>query len=316
MGSDGDSLAVARRLLEGELGSVFEPIDETNLPEADLKSSDGMHIAEVKRVTSQSLRALGAATSKYETNRDVVNLRWRWLITLDAQTNSDTLPPTPSFKSPSAVEQEDLEAVGFTVQSKAERELAFRNQPRGPKQPLPKVKGLIDILLPHLQVLESHGISEVSRNWSPWSKCDEVSTAQRAILSAIHGGLVMSFEPESVTPGVELILAYGYILTGRPETIVGRVQTWLDSEKSVNLRQSLERVPEGVRRHAVLVFDAASEPEFDVIAASFDGALPVTELRLPHEVDSLWAIFGDRALSYSSESRWRSHTIEAAEVGD
>ena len=307
MGSDVASLAVARRLLDSALGTSFQPIPETDAPTADLRSFDGAHVAEVKRITSESLRELSQVMGRYETSRDVPELTRRWLVLLKAQTNSDTLPPMPAFPEPSPAVRAHYEAAGMTVQTRAEREAEFRAEHPGPRSPRPQVKQLIDRLIPHFQVLEAHDVGGDSQGWVPWFATDPVSTAKAEILRAIEGGMVSSFVPETVPAGVDLHLGWGYSRTGCADTIVGRIQTWLDSDLARNLRQSLGAGPPEARRHAVLVFDLTSEPEFEALSRA-DGALAEQALHLPPEVDAVWAVFDDRALAYDGRG-WSGHHI-------
>lgn len=310
MSSDAASLIVAQKLLAHALAATFERIPESDRPEADLRSADWAHVAEVKRITSGSLRKLSADMDRYETDREVPELIRHWLVALEAKTNSDSLPPMPRFAEPSPEARADYEAAGLIVQSTADREAEFRANHPGPWESPPKVKGLIDRLVPHFKVLEAHGVAEDSRRWAPWLKSDPVSTAQVEILRAIRGGTVSSSVPESYPTGISLMLGWGYARTERAETIAGRVQTWLDGSPEIqNLRASLRRVPPKSHRHGVLVFDPVSEPEFEAIVQS-DRALPTSELHLPPEVDTLWAVFGDRGLSCNEDRGWRSHTIE------
>lgn len=311
MGSDAASLAVAQRVLGHALAATLEHIPESDRPEADLRSTDGAHVAEVKRITSGSLRKLGADMDRYETNREIPELTRHWMVALEAKTNSDSLPPMPKFAEPSTQARADYEAAGLIVQSTADREAEFRAKHPGQWESPPKVKGLIDRLVPHFKVLEAHGVAEDSRRWAPWFKSDPVSTAQVEILRAIRGGTVSSSLPENYPTGITLMLGWGYTRTERADTIAGRVQTWLDGSPQVrNLRASLQPVSPKSHRHGVLVFDPLSEPEFEAIVQSA-GDLPTTKLHLPPEVDTLWAVFGDRGLSYSEDRGWRSHTIES-----
>lgn len=247
---------------------------------------------------------------RYETEREIPELSRHWLVALEAKTNSDSLPPMPRFAEPTPKARADYEAAGLIVQSTADREAEFRANHPGQWESPPKIKGLIDRLVPHFKVLEAHGVAEDSRRWAPWFKSDPVSTAQLEILRAIRGGTVSSSVPESYPTGVSLMLGRGYTRTERADSIAGRVQTWLDGSPQVqNLRASLQIVPPKSHRHGVLVFDPLSEPEFEAIVQS-DGDLPATKLHLPPEVDTLWAVFGDRGLSYNEDRGWRSHTIE------
>lgn len=312
MGSDADSLALADRLLTSVLGVGFGPISETATPTADLVSADGAHLAEVKRVTSSSLRELSHATSdNAKTTRDVAELTRRWMVALDATINSDSLPPMPKFAGPVAAERVAWESEGFTVATRAEREAEFRKQHPGPKKETVRVNGLIDDLIPYLKVLEVNRSPGDSYSWRHWFKTDEVSIAQRAILARTGGGHVSSFVVTEAPAGIDILLGWGYTRTERPNTIAGRVQTWLDSGLSTNLRDSLRPAGVDVTRHAVLVFDALSEPEFE-LASTDPSFVPTANLNLPPEVDTIWAVFGERALAYSAGAGWAAHPVPAA----
>jgi len=309
MGSDAESLSLTSRLLSSVLNTNFDPIPETSTPVADLASTDGAHIVEVKRVTSPSMRELGKATSdESRTTRDLPTLSRRWSVVLEAATNSDSLPPMPDFSEPSAAERTALEKAGFRVTTKAEREAEFRSQHHGANMPTVRIKGLIDGLVPHFMVLEANRITGNSYSWHHWGRDDGIAMAQRAILSLTGGALVSSFEPTEAPTGVDIHLGWGYVRTERAATIAGRIQTWLDSGLSSNLRKSLPAQMEGVTRHAVLVFDSASEPEFG-LASSDASFVPTGPLALPAEVDILWAVFGERALCFSTHAGWSSRPI-------
>lgn len=309
MGSDAASLDLADRLLSDALKTAFEQIPEASTPTADLASTDGAHIAEVKRVTSSSLRELGSATSDdSRTSREVPELSRRWSVVLEATTNSDSLPPMPAFPEPPPEQRAAFENEGFTVATKGEREAEFRAKHPGPKQPTVRVKGLIDALIPLFEVLEANDVSGTSYSWDHWFRTGEVAATQRAILALTGGGMVSSFEPTEAPTGVDLHLAWGYVRTERPNTVAGRIQTWLDSELAENLRDSLRPVTAEATRHAVLVFDATSEPEFD--RASKDASfVPSAVLRLPAEVDVLWAVFDDRAVVFTPAAGWSAHQV-------
>lgn len=311
MGSDAASLDVARRLLVSAYGTAFELIPETSSPTADLCSLDGHHVAEVKRVTSSSLRELhGATSSDDRTSRDVPELVRRWSVVLDATTNSDSLPPMPDFAEPSPEERVALEEAGFSVESKADREAEFLRSHPGPRRPTTRVKGLIDALIPLFKVLEAEGVSGNSHTWEPWFTTGEVADTQRRILELTGGAPVTSFDVVEAPPGINLHLAWGSVRTERGDTIAGRIQTWLDSDLAVNLRDSLWITP-GVTRHGVLVFDAASEPEFR--SASTDPSfIPSAPLTLPAEVDIMWAVFDHRALRFSPAGGWSASQIPSA----
>ncbi len=256
MGSDAESLDLAGRLLSGALGTAFEKIPETSTPTADLASVDGAHIAEVKRVTSSSMRELGRATDDaVRTSREIPELSRRWSVILEATTNSDSLPPMPTFAEPPPAQRAALENDGFKVATRAEREAEFHAQHPGSREPTVRVKGLIDALVPHFKILEANGVSGDSYSWNHLFRTDEVAIAQRAILALTGGTHVHSFEPTEAPTGVDILLSWGYVRTERADTIAGRIQTWLDSDLAANLRDSLRPAVAGATRHAVLVFD-------------------------------------------------------------
>ncbi|MGO1548042.1 hypothetical protein [Microbacterium gubbeenense] len=309
MGSDAESLEAARRLLSIALDEPMEIVPPGDDDRLDIRSPKWTHVAEVKRITSNSLRELEHVTAKNETSRDVPELRRRWLVALEAKTNSDVLPPMPRFDEPSPEQKRRFDAHGLTVTSKAAREAAFQDAHPDQNSRTPKVKGMIDRLIPHLQALEDRDVTENSRAWAPWFGTDQVSRAQLAILGIVHDGLVQSWAPGPDRAGVDVCLGWGYIRTDRPDTIAGRIQTWLDSGLASNLIKSLAWAPEGARRHAVLVFDAVSEPEFELMSSDSVAVVPNAGLRLPPQVDELWAVFDGRAFSYDDKILWRAHAI-------
>lgn len=118
-----------------------------------------------------------------------------------------------------------------------------------------------------------------------------------------HGALCMSFDLHGEqTAGIQIQFGYGHVRTGQPETLVERIQLWLNSRLSDNLRLSLRNAVAD-QRDGVLVFDSATEPEYRSVQDR--DYLPSTPLELGDNIDELWCIFGPTLLRYSVAAGWR-----------
>lgn len=64
--------------------------------------------------------------------------------------------------------------------------------------------------------------------------------------------------------------------------------------------------PRGTERHAVLVFDAQTEPEYQSAVEQGTEFCPSIELDLPGEITVLWFILGPIACRFRAGDGWRT----------
>lgn len=272
----------------------------------DYRLPDGSVGVEVKRITDSIYNELTNAFGRGD-HLDSSVLAGRWTVMIDRPTLSTSLEPVPRFPDDDDATISELEAVGMTVQRKAEREAEWRATHPGPRRLSPRLARLGPDLESHLAVFENYGIRS-TRGLYPYGQPEDLAAAVVAISRRTCGAIRHRHEPSSgQSPGVDIALASGYVRTGRADTMVGRIQLWLESDLSKNLRHSLANEPPGAERHAVLCFDASTEPEF--IAASEQGTdfCPTADLQLPPEIHVLWFLLGPVACRYTPGAGWRSY---------
>ncbi|MCQ9388623.1 hypothetical protein NQ038_08180 [Brevibacterium sp. 50QC2O2] len=309
MGSDKESLSAARRLLQQVLGTTFEYIRESNRPAADLRSVDGNHIAEVKRITPKPFLAFKDAMNKQETTRKVPELKRHWYVLIRTYANSIHYPPIPEFTEPTVADKDLYAQDGLLVHSKQDQENEYLRTLAKQTNQHPKIKGMIDTLIPHLIVLEQYGESKLSKKCAP-STSEELCNARTEIIRMTSDATVISTDVDTKAGGISLVSAQGEVRTGRPDIISSRIQTWLSQSKDQvsNICESLQETSPNTHRHAILVFSGETEPEFFAVAQS-DDAIPTGGLNIPDEIDTLWALFDCRALSYNRKDGWYSHSL-------
>lgn len=123
-----------------------------------------------------------------------------------------------------------------------------------------------------------------------------------------HRGICIAHTPsEHLVAGIAISLTYSHVRTGDPDTLAFRVQAWLDSPLSDNLRRSLWS--EFARRHGVLSFDG-SEPEYQSAQEAGTSFVPTAALTLPSEVDVLWCLVGRLLLRCEDDRGWQSFAID------
>lgn len=294
----------ARQHLERILDCALQRVVPDDQPSADYVFDLGagsVGAIEVKGIASSDLLHLSAGHARYETERATDELDLRWMIALDGETASERLAPVPNFPNDDEEQIKAWEALGFTTTRKAERIADFKRRRDEPPAPI-KVKGIIDDLIPDLKRLEDRGIT-TTRGKMPSD--DEGLLAWRRIAGRTRGAICMGREarPEvGMPPGVFISLGYGYVRTGRADTIADRIEAWLESDKSGNLIKSLAR-PEYSEGHAALVFNSL-EPEW-WSSADAETFAPTRRIALPDPVNVLWAILGPRTLRYSASDGWQ-----------
>ncbi len=303
---------MARALVESDLGRPLDRVTPIDQPTVDYRLADGSVGVEVKRITSEAYNELTAAFAGAR-HIDSELLTGRWTAMIERPTLSTTLQPLPKFAPDDEGTIESLQAAGFTVKRLAEREAEWRASHPGPRTQSPRLARLAEALEPHLAVMELHSLTSTHGVY-PYGQPIDLATAVVEIARLASGGLCHRHEPfTGQRPGVDLALSSGYTRTGRPDTVVGRIELWLDSDLSANLRDSLRNEPPDTVRHAVLVFDAATEPEHSAAQELGTDFLPTAQLRLPPEIDVLWFVLGEVACRYERESGWRALEVPSVE---
>ncbi|MFE0022807.1 hypothetical protein [Amycolatopsis sp. NPDC059021] len=296
-------------MLRREFGSDLDRINAS--PEratADYRWCNGRLIrsVEVKEITVDTHRQLVAEAKAGKTARDSTTLSMRWMIMINLPTLSTVLEPMPSFPPDDPELAADVEQFfGARMMTRAEREAEWRRTHPGPKhQPTPQIKNLGRDLDPHLLVLEQHGI--VSTH-GPRSEDPAVAAALWAIAMRTHGAICMAHNPvRDEKPGIDVAFVAGYVRTERADVLVDRVELWLhNDDHSKNVRTSLTNEP-STERHAVLVFDHQTEPEYWSATEQGVGFCPTRDLQLPDAIDVLWIIIGPIACRFSASEGWRA----------
>lgn len=295
-----------RALLAHQFSQAIDRVPTDTVTRADYRTRDDLHGFEIKRLTSQAYLQLGGASAEAK-HLDSKLLAGRWHVMIERPDLSTRIRPLPPFPKDNPEQIAALEAEGLDVTPQAERIAEHREANPGTFQPPPKISGLCKELEPHLVVLEKHGYSS-TRGLSPWGVQDELTTAVRAIAVLTQDGLCMRHEITGMTPGIDIALATGSIRTERADTVVERIDLWLSSADSENLRESL--LNEGGRtRHAFLVFDAQTEPEYQAAVDQGVDFGPTLSLPLPAEVDILWFVLGAVLCRYAPDDGWSSFLV-------
>ncbi|MGW4214989.1 hypothetical protein ACWEIJ_43925 [Lentzea sp. NPDC004789] len=312
----------ARALLEQELGVRLDRISETqDRPTADFHAvhEGRTALVEVKEITSSAYRELVAVAARTQCSSDSTVLTKRWTVFIDLPNNSTTLDPLPKFPPD---DPEDAAALsqhlpGWRIVTRSEREAEWRRSHPGPKHPpTPRLGKLPRDLETHLRALEEHDIGLAQG----LSRLDgsTVAVAEQAIAVRTQNALCLAHPPiGEEKPGIDIVLASGYVRTGRADILVDRVELWLASEEhSKNLLDSLSTEP-SAQRHAVLVFDYDTEPECRSAGEQGISFRPTRRLQLPEQIDVLWLILGPVACRYTAGNGWRTTLMpETSEVDD
>lgn len=293
----------ARQHLERILDRPLRRVAPDGQPSADYTFGLGtgsVAAVEVKEIASSDLLQLSAGLDRHETDRATDELDLHWTVALDGETAAERLAPVPNFPDDDEEQIAAWEALGFTTTRKAERIAEFKRQRDEVPAPI-KVKGLIDNLIPDLKTLEEQGVTSTR---GPWPFDEAGILARRRIAARTRGAICIGGKPRpevGMPSGVFVRHGYGYVRTGRADTIADRLEAWFESSMSANLIKSLGR-PEYSEGHAALVFNAL-EPEW-WSSAEAESFVPTRAIELPEPVDVLWAIIGARVLRYSPGNGW------------
>lgn len=162
-----------------------------------------------------------------------------------------------------------------------------------PQGSSPRMKGLIEKLVPIAAALETAGLD--SSQQMLWSAPEHVALRQLGVLwlTALRRG-----------PGqVALLLSAGDSAGVRPEEPVEEVEAFLHANKARDVRDKLHR--SGLaRRHAFVWVDLRSP--LRARRALEEQDLPQRAPQLPHEVSDVWIVFSESAGWYwSAGGGWR-----------
>jgi hypothetical protein len=297
---------LAKVTLERILGTSLHRVTEDASPSPDYRftTPDGLAAVEVKELASPDWLILQDGFSKYDTERATGDLSMHWQVSLPAEVAAERLTPPPDFPEDDDAQIARFAMLGLTVQRKAERIAEFERRRQETPKPI-RVKGMIDDLIPDLQVLETQGITS-TRGPMPSDPAGE--RAWWRIAGRTRNAICLA-SPANPTAGLHggvfLSMSHGFVRTSRADTIAERIQTWFDTEtKSANLVASLDR-SEYNQGHAVLVFDGL-EPE-SWSAQDADTFLPTRPMDLPEPVDVVWVLLGSCTLRYSADDGWQEY---------
>lgn len=298
----------AREVLEPVLGFPlrrFAPgVEHTGRLSPDYEDDSGAAY-EVKEVTSEVFREL-AALVRRERFRASVGLTSRWRVVIPAPTLDDRFRPTPSYPAETPERIAALEADGFTVTRNAAREAAWRESHSGRERRKLRLRHLAADIEPDLEILEQAGILNTREGHATSEK---ESMALARVRKRTRGAICIGQHPCGEPPGVELVFGYGYSRTGADD-FAYRVQAWLDSHLSANLRGSLW--PQATRRHGVLVFDS-TEPAFSSMRRhASQSPAPLIDLDLPPEIDVLWCLLSQSVLQFEQGCGWKTVAVAGA----
>jgi len=310
-GTDEDASEVeARVAIEGALGVRLDrvaPRSEGATHDYDLVMQDVRIAIEVKRATSREFRHITSAAGDVEFFNSS-RLSNYWWVVVEAPTLGDKLPSMPEIPDVGPEDgniQSPLTTLRFVPKAERIEQERRRALHRAQWKP-PSLKHLGRDIENDLVLLESQGVT-TTRGLEGDLDC------QRAIIRiearTNHGHAMSSTPTGNQSPGVEIVVGSGYVRTGQPDTLAVRLQLWLDSSMSANLRTSLANAVAD-ERHGVLVFDPSTEPEFESVREWTE--LPSISLQLGDHVDTLWCILGPTTLQYS-DSRWQRFDQQVAD---
>ncbi|MGH9225745.1 MAG: hypothetical protein ACRD2W_18605 [Acidimicrobiales bacterium] len=206
-----------------------------------------------------------------------------------------------------------MEAFG-TVTRRADRVAEWRATHPGPRRVSTRLRDLAADLEPSLMVLERYG--HTSTRGLHWLG-QPPALAQAILTIAARTGGAMCVRHElfpGQRPGTDIALESTYLRTDCADTLVARLDLWLRSEASKNLRGSLANEPPGTERHAVLVFDAATEPEYRSAVELGTAFCPSQRVDLPDEIDVLWFILGPVAARFAASDGWTTSPMPDADT--
>ncbi|MGW1681390.1 hypothetical protein [Saccharopolyspora sp. NPDC002376] len=305
---ESESELTAKALLERELLldlNKVEPKFEQQRHSPDYRSADGSYAVEVKEIASQHYRQL--ANIQIDPSYDSSLLSGRWHIIIMMPTNSTVMEPTPDFP-PDNPELDNLARIQFGrgIVPKRQREVEWQaDHPWTKKEPArPRLKNLARELERHLAILEKYNTHSTR---AVWPADPEAAQAFHYVNARTNSSLCIRHElVDGEKAGIDISYAAGYTRTGSADTLVERIKLWLAHEEyGKNVRDSLAG-ESNAQKHAVLVFDRETEPEYQSATEHGANFCPSRTIELPEEIDVLWFIIGPIACRYSTQDGWRS----------
>lgn len=262
---EASALTVVARLLDDDrLARVCEQEDEGSKP--DFRSP--CHALEVKELVSPNYRAFTVASDRY--------------------ISDDLFHPVPTLQHAwGLIPDVSAAASSFSARARA-----------------PRMKTLVQRLVPLLRRLEGRGISDARLDHDIWPM----------VASLINSGECSVVPHSPWGPGV-VVVGHGYGLertTYLEYDVVAFLQDWLDSSDAENLRRSLKDET-GVRCGVLVAsFQGPASAMLRTLAENPPDSSPPlrTPLRLPNEIDSLLVIAETEALGYGLWGNgWSRHIL-------
>jgi hypothetical protein len=298
---ESESEALARKHLEPTYGTLYR-VSAGGTPGSvpDFKTKRCWF--EVKEVVSSPYAAWRAQLAKKSFFEDS-SLEAQWNIALSPEMSSGRfreiveIPDGPDEPYEKAEYPDGSWIQKVRPSQIAENMRAARDFHR-PK--VPSLGKISKALFPLLRKLEKLGVFEI-RQPSSYVLDDPVDDLLQQCLDLTGGNYGFGFRHDEVASGIQFTMSYGTVTTSRSETLVGRIQSWLDSPESTNLRSSLGR-KEGVKI-GVLVMGTFHDPEPESEAALKDpeGFVPTRALVLPPELNELVVVIKTVAYRFSRE---------------
>jgi len=176
------------------------------------------------------------------------------------------------------------------------------------KIPTPKAKSLIESLAPLLADMEARGVTDAFGDERVWPHI------RRLLGFQAHCSVIPGAAPGRA-PGIHFGVAHGHERTMHLEDdVVTFLQRWLDSDYSMNARNSLASDERKGRRVVALVasMDGPAAAMLRTLSETPGEAIP-TPLRLPSEIDAVIVTTGHEVLHFDCDTGWARHT--AASLG-
>ncbi len=279
-------------------------------PTADFEGtrSDGTRLSvEHKELVPGDFLALSQAVRDYPPYTSQMLSR-TWWVAVSEDPLSERIKPMPNFPDdPPQEEIDSWEEAGFKTVLKAEREEQHRRRNTLRRRPQVQIKNLGQDIENDLAVLESLEVYSVPSRQRLDNEQDELTRRQteHRIRHRTHNAIISSHEPheEFEKPGVVVHFSWGYTRGLDPNEIAERIQLWLDSDESANLKASL-LASDADQRHAALFLSTDAMAE--TAKEQGDKFVPTAPLSLGDSIDVVWAFVGPAVLRYQSGSWLRT----------
>jgi hypothetical protein len=301
---ESESEALARKHLEPTYGTLNRvSAGGTSGPVRDFETEKCWF--EVKEVVSSPYAALRAQLAK-KSFFENSSLEAHWDILLSPELSAgrfQEIREIPDGPDELYEKQEFPDGSWFRQTRPSETAEKLRAARDMPRQNIPSLGKISNALFPLVRQLEKLGVFEI-RQPSSYFGDDPVDDLLGQCLALTGGNYGFGFRHEKAAPGIQFNMSYGGVTTFRSETLVGRIQSWLDSPESTNLRASL-----GSKDHTnvgVLVVGSFHdpEPESEVALKDPEGFVPTRPLVLPEELDQLVLVIKTLAYRFSRPEGW------------